>query len=400
MCSLVAFLDGFDTQSIGPAGSAIAAQVGIKLGELGPVFSASQLGFLVGALAFSALGDRIGRKRMLVVATVIFAGCTLGTATSESYAALLSWRFLTGLGLGGATPNFISLASEFSRPTQRARVVTTMWAAVPFGGMVGSFTSAWVIPRFGWHMVFLIGTAAPVILLPVLIAAMPESKEILLRPAQSVPIALRRASPVTELFTGGRTQRTLLLWATSFMTWLMLVVMAFWTPPLLQKTGMSTPHAAEILAFINAGGVVGTVVIGTVLGRVRPERALIVVFLASAMFIAAIGMSLSSFSELVLCALFAGFFSSAAGGGLIAVAAYAYPPEARATGVGWALGLGRAGSMLGPLGTGLLVAQGWPVSHIYFAIACPAVFAAVLTVLLARQMATVHAPHEPLTVSI
>jgi len=389
LCSLVAFLDGFDTQSLGPAASAITAQIGIQLSAFGLVFSASQVGFLIGALTFSALGDRFGRKRMLIIATAIFAGCTLGTAAVGTYGALLGWRLLTGLGLGAATPNFISLASEFSPPSQRPRVVTIMWAAVPFGGMVGSFASAAIIPRFGWQAIFFIGCAAPLILIPVLMSVMPESAEIELGRAGGTERAkAARASPIAELFTGGRMRSTLLLWGASFMTWMTLVVVAFWTPPLLQKAGMSARAAASVLAFNNAGGVVGTVLIGVILGWIRPHSVLITAFLVSAVLIAAMGMTIGYFPGLAIAAVFAGFFSSAAGGGLIAVAAGAYPADARATGVGWALGLGRLGSILGPLGAGFLVAQGWQVPRIYLAMACPALLAAGLMTLLARELAS------------
>jgi MFS transporter, AAHS family, 4-hydroxybenzoate transporter len=406
LCSLVAFLDGFDTQSIGPAGSAIAAQIGIKLSDLGLVFSASQLGFLAGALTFGALGDRFGRKRMLIIATGIFAVCTLGTAGVGTYGALLAWRLLTGFGLGGATPNFISLASEFSLPSQRSRVVTIMWAAVPFGGMAGSFTSAAVIPRFGWQTIFFIGCAAPLILVPVLMSVMPESTEIESARAGGASAsgparaAAARHSTVAELFTEGRARTTLLLWGVSFMTWMTLVVVAFWTPPLLQKAGMAARKAASVLAFNNAGGVVGTVLIGVILGWLRPQKVLITAFIISAAFIATMGACVVYFPGLAVAAVFAGFFSSAAGGALIAVAAGAYPVDARATGVGWALGLGRLGSILGPIGAGLLVAQGWQVSPIYFAMAVPALLAAGLMMLLTRELDCRRAGTERIAGSI
>jgi AAHS family 4-hydroxybenzoate transporter-like MFS transporter len=172
------------------------------------------------------------------------------------------------------------------------------------------------------------------------------------------------------------------------MTWMTLVVVAFWTPPLLQKAGMTARAAASVLAFNNAGGVIGTVLIGMVLGWIRPHNVLITAFVLSAALITAMGMSVGYFPGLAVAAVFAGFFSSAAGGGLIAVAAGAYPADARATGVGWALGLGRLGSILGPLGAGLLVAQGWQVPRIYLAMACPALLAAGLMMLLARDLAS------------
>ena len=177
LCSLIGFLDGFDTQSVGPAASAIAAELGLRISALGPVFSASQAGFLVGALSCGPLGDRFGRKRVLLVAIALFALCTLGTALTHSYEALLACRVMVGLGLGGATPNFVSLASEFSPPKLRNRVVTMMWAAVPLGGMTASFAGAAILPTLGWKALFVTGCVAPLLLLPILYVFLPESHE-------------------------------------------------------------------------------------------------------------------------------------------------------------------------------------------------------------------------------
>ena len=394
LCALVGFLDGFDTQSVGPAASAIAAELGIRLSALGPVFSASQIGFLVGALVFSTLGDRFGRKRALLLAIGIFAGCSLGTALAGSYPVLVACRALAGLGLGGATPNFVSLASEYSPPPKRARVVTMMWAAVPFGGMVASFASAAVMPALGWKAMFVLGCVAPLLLIPVLQALLPESHEIVAPGSLPGPGSVRKSlgHSVAELFTQKRAVATILLWLASFMTWMTLVVVAFWTPPLLQHAGLSAPSAAAVLALNNAGGVIGTVLIGAALGRTHPHRILLCAFLAAAVFIAAIGSSLASFALLACVAGLAGFFSSAAGGGIIALSASTYPPDVRATGVGWALGFGRMGSIVGPMSAGLLVAHEWPVAHIYGAMACPALLAAGLIALLARLPAT--QPHR------
>ena len=227
LCALVAFLDGFDTQAIGPAGRAIAASLDMPMAALGPVFSASQIGFLLGALGFSSLGDRFGRKRMLVVTTAVFALCSLGTALAPTYEILFAFRLLAGLGLGGASPNFISLASEYAPPAQRARVVTTLWAAVPLGGMVASFASAYTLSHWGWRAIFHIGCIAPLLLVPILLRWLPESRE-------TRPIAEKRPAPAVELFSAGRAVATTWLWLASFMSWTMSVVTAFWTPPLLQ----------------------------------------------------------------------------------------------------------------------------------------------------------------------
>jgi uncharacterized protein GlcG (DUF336 family)/MFS family permease len=286
LCALVALLDGFDTQSLGPAASAIADAIGVPVSDFGPVFSASQVGFLLGAMIFSALGDRLGRKRMLIAGTLLFAAASLGTAFVTSQPDLVLVRFIGGIGLGGATPNFISLASEYSPPTQRARIITLLWAAVPLGGMAGAFASAFTLPLFGWQTIFVIGCVLPLLLVPVLRAAMPESAELGLGGRTRGPARRNLAS---TFFDDGRALPTLLLWLASWMTWTTLVVVAFWTPPLLQRLGWSASAAASVLGALNGGGVVGTLIAGALLVRIPAHRALCFALFAAAAAIAALG---------------------------------------------------------------------------------------------------------------
>jgi AAHS family 4-hydroxybenzoate transporter-like MFS transporter len=378
LCALVAFLDGFDTQSIGPAAPAIVAALGLKLASFGSVFSISQVGFLCGSLLFGTLGDRFGRRRMLAACTVLFGLASLGTAMAGGFPALLAARLLAGLGLGGATPNFVGLVSEFSPPELRGRRVTILWAAVPLGGMAGAFASSVSLPTLGWQAIFYLGCAAPLLLVPLLLSFLPETAE-----------AAHRDDPVTivRLFQDGRLFRTVWLWLASFMTWTLLVVTAFWTPALLKQAGFTAPSAAAVLAFSNAGGVVGTLVIGFALGRRRPFGALLIALPATALLTLAVAAELSrgSFPLVAATAALAGFFSSAAGGGILAVSASVYPGFMRATGVGWALGFGRIGSIVGPMAIGALVAEALPVSLIYAAIAVPALAAACFVALLAKR---------------
>lgn len=362
LCALVAFADGFDTQSIGPAARAMAATLGVEASAFGLVFGASQLGFLAGAALFGSLGDRFGRKRSLIVTVLIFALASLGTAFAESFGVLVLLRAMAGVGLGGASPNFISLASEHAPAEQRARMVTWLWAAVPLGGMAGSFASSVLLPTFGWPSIFLIGGLGPLLLVPVLAMALPEAR------ATSAP-GRSDMSLGQALADGGRLPVTLWLWLASFMTWTTLVVTALWTPLLLQRAGWSDSGAALVLALNNAGGVIGVFVTGLLLTRLSAERALAAALLITAVAVAAIGVATTSPALLPVAVLLAGVTASASGGAVLAVSAGLYPAAARATGVGWALGFGRIGTIVGPAVIGLLVAQQWPVGGIYGAIA-------------------------------
>jgi len=295
------------------------------------------VGFLVGALTFSALGDRFGRKRMLIIATAIFAACTSGP---------LRWHVRCsarvapsdGARIGRSDPNSSVLASEFSPPAQRPRVVTIMWAAVPFGGMVGSFASAAIIPRFRLAGHILHRLRRAVILIPVLMSVMPESAEIELGARSGTERAKAGASiAVAELFTGRTHAVHTSVVGASFMTWMTLVVVAFWTPPCCRKRNVGTRRGLRT-GFNNAGGVVGTVLIGVILGWIRPHSVLITAFLVSAVLIAAMGMTIGYFPGLAIAAVSpASFFRCRRG--LIAVAAGGVSGRRARTGVGWALGL-------------------------------------------------------------
>src|SRR5450631_3544411 len=164
LCALVAMLDGLDLQSIGLAAPAIAAQLHVAPQAFGVVFSAALAGLALGAVVLGPLADRVGRKRVLVCAAFCFGFFTLTTAYADSLPELLAARFLTGIGLGGAMPSFISLASEYVAKTRRAAVVSLLWAGFPLGGVVGGVLGSWIIPAYGWPSIFLVGGALPILL--------------------------------------------------------------------------------------------------------------------------------------------------------------------------------------------------------------------------------------------
>jgi AAHS family 4-hydroxybenzoate transporter-like MFS transporter len=377
VCALAAFLDGFDTQSLGPAAKTIADGFHLPLASFGPVFSASQVGFLCGALVFGPLGDRFGRRRILAISVALFGLASLATAGAAGFGTLFCARLLAGVGLGGATPNFISLAADAAPERYRSRVVTMLWSAVPAGGMAGAALSGLLLVKFGWPAVFLLGGVAPLALAAVLVAAAGREE-----PSDGTAPRPGRA-PLAALFADGGAAATLWLWLASFMTWSVLIVTAFWTPALLQKAGWSAPSAAHALALNNAGGVFGALLFGLLLTRIGAPAALGLALGGTSLCLGAIALLTASHAPVLVGAALAGFCASAAGGALLAVATEAYPPSLRATGVGWAVGVGRLGAIAGPSATGWLVGRGWEPGSIYLALAAPAALGVVCVLLLA-----------------
>src|ERR1700691_5965043 len=180
LCMLVAALDGFDTQPIGYTAPAIAHAINLPMLQFGQVGSAGLLGAAIGALSFGPLADVFGRKWFMIAAMIVFAIFSYFTSQSTSLDELLAYRFFAGLGLGGVTPAFLAMGAELAPKRLRDVFVTVLFASFPAGGLIGSLTSAWVIPAFGWQAVFYIGAVAPLVIATILAIWLPESIRFLL----------------------------------------------------------------------------------------------------------------------------------------------------------------------------------------------------------------------------
>src|SRR5665213_3525992 len=406
-CAAVLFLDGFDTQAIGYVAPALAKDWGLTKAALGPVFSAGLFGLMIGALLFGPLADRIGRKKIIICSTLAFGVGALITAFVQDVDTLLAVRFLTGLGLGGAMPNAVAMTSEFNPRRRRATMVMIMFCGFSVGAALGGFLAAALIPHFGWRSVFVIGGVVPLLLVPILALRLPESVRFLVltgrapqRVAELLGLIAPNAGltaatrfvvhepvlagiPVLHLFSSGRTLATLLLWVVFFMSLLDIYFLANWLPTVLHDLGASISAAALIGSMLQIGGIVGTFALGSIIDRFS-FRALALVYFIAVFAVGAIGQVGHSAILVTLAIFVAGFCVV---GGQIAANALAagyYPTAVRATGVGWALGIGRVGSIVGPLVGGVLLTMKWSPAEVFMAAAGAALCAALAAFFLGR----------------
>ena len=371
-CAAVLFLDGFDTQAIGYVAPALAKEWGLSKAALGPVFSAGLFGLMIGALVFGPLADRIGRRKIIIFSTLAFGLGTLATAFVSDVNTLLAIRFLTGLGLGGAMPNAVAMTSEFSPHRRRATMVMIMFCGFSIGAALGGLLAAALIPQFGWRSVFVVGGVAPLLLVPIVAWRLPESVRFLaltgqanarvaellgqidpkaaFTPATQFVVHEPRlvGMPVRHLFREGRALPTVLLWVVFFMSLLDLYFLSNWLPTVLNDLGASVSSAAVIGSMLQVGGVVGTFALGSIIDRFS-FRALAVVYFAAVFAVGAIGQLGHSVAWVTMAIFAAGFCIVGGQIAANALAATFYPTSVRATGVGWALGIGRVGSIIGPL---------------------------------------------------
>ncbi|WP_281664505.1 MFS transporter [Paraburkholderia fungorum] len=378
LCGLVAMMDGFDMQSIAFIGPEIAVAWHITPRVFGFIFSAGLLGGLVGAVLFGRIGDSRGRKGALLVTLLLVSIGSLLTPFASSIPDLIAALAFTGLGLGGAMPNFIALASEYSPGRRRASLVAMMFCGFPLGAVVGGFISARLIPLFGWQSVFFTGGAFSLFALVVAIAFIPESARLLaLRGKRDkvLPILERMGCAaawngevgaatggrvsVRSLFSDGRARGTLLLWIATLLSMCMLYMLINWIPMMARRSGLSIENAVIAVAMLNLGGIVGSTTLGRVSDALgRPAIVVGSAFSIGALVIALIGYALHSGPGVWAIAVLAGFFSYGAQLCTVALSAAFYDTFSRATGIGCCMAAGRVGAIAGPIFGGMLLGSG------------------------------------------
>ncbi|AUT69368.1 MFS transporter [Paraburkholderia hospita] len=406
LCGLCLVIDGFDAQAMGYVAPSVIGEWHVSKAALGPVFSASLFGMLLGALGLSVLADRIGRRPVLIGSTFFFALSMLATPFVSTIPALIALRFITGLGLGCIMPNAMALVGEFSTPAHRVKRMMLVSCGFTLGAAIGGFISAALIPAYGWRAVFWVGGAVPLALGVAMLAALPESLQFLVLkgrnerarqwlakfdPSLGVGPGTRLVvqekagggAPVAELFRAGRAPVTLILWGISFMNLIDLYFLSNWLPTVMRDAGYSPSTAVIVGTVLQTGGVVGTLLLGWFIERFGFVRVLFACFALGALSVGGIG-AVSHALAWLLVVVFAGGFCIVGGQPAVnALAGHFYPTTLRSTGIGWSLGIGRIGSVIGPLVGGQLIALNWSNAQLFHAAALPVLCSALLVLTLA-----------------
>ena len=399
LCGLCLIMDGFDVQSWGYVAPSIFSEWGIA-SAAGRVASFTLTGVLVGSFVFSMLADKIGRRPVLIGATLYFSALTLITAQVTSLNQLLVIRFIGGLGLGAIMPNAVALVGEYS--PKRSRVTAMLFVSNGFtiGAAVAGFIATYLIPRFGWRSVFYFGGTVPLVIGAVMFVSLPESLQFLTlrkKSADKIGRWLKRVEPsanitadtqfvvneekkegvpLVALFHDGRGAGTLLLWTMQFMNLINLYMLATWLPTIARGMGLTATAALMIGTMFQTGGAVGSIAIAKPIEKWGFFGVLIACFAGAAIMIGLIGQPGLSVAMLFVVVFMAGFgiFSGQAGNN--ALAATYYPTDLRSTGVGAALGIGRIGSILGP-SVAEFMRPRYSTHQLFLAFAVPAMLSAI-----------------------
>lgn len=414
-CFLIVLFDGFDTQAMAFTGPAIMAAFNLQAKELAPILTAGIVGMTVGAMLFGLVGDRIGRRPAAIVGTTVFGAATLLTATATETWHILALRFIAGLGMGGCTPIVLALAAEYAPARLRGTVITGMMLGLPVGAMLGGLLAARMLPIIGWEGIFIVGGAAPLVLLAFLIVLLPESLQfkaangdaddqryvsrILGRivrqalPANAVftvPEEVKERGSVKALFSSGYARNTLAIWTVYLLNWIAWFMLLSWLPTVLKAAGLPADQAPMGTFTVNLVFIIFAFPLSYLMPRVSTRRLLVAMFLLGIFVALGLGYAGTDWTMVFILIGTAGLGV----GGQQLVLNYlivsAYPTALRATATGWSIGIGRAGAIIGSASGGTVLAWAGP-SGFFMTLAVP-LLGAMLAVLMIQTKASEPVP--------
>lgn len=393
LCFLIVLIDGFDTAAIGFIAPSLISEWGIERSNLGPVLSAALFGIAFGALSAGPLADRLGRKSVLTAAVVVMGVASIVSAMSSSLTELSIWRFVTGLGLGAAMPNAVTLMNEYCPDGKRSFITNAMFCGFPVGSAVGGFFAAWMIPHFGWRSLLVLGGVVPLVLAVLMLLVLPESVRFMVvkgYPAERIRRALSRitgqavqatqfvlseGAPVAGAAAGPQGLKlvlsgrfllgTVMLWLTYFMGLVIVYGLVNWMPVLFKDAGIAPSQAAVIAALFQLGGI-GAIFVGLLMDRGNANLIIATGYLLTSLAVMFVGQVLGSGVPALVAAVFlAGLLMNASQSSMQALAAEYYPTAGRASGVAWMLGIGRFGGIAGSFLVAELARQHLALSSVF-----------------------------------
>jgi MFS transporter, AAHS family, 4-hydroxybenzoate transporter len=407
--AIAMMIEGNDNQVTGYAAPATIEALHIDRARFGMVFGVSLFGYMLGALVLAAAADRLGRRRVVIIGCFVCGLFTLIAAYATTLKELLILRFIAGVGLGAAVPSSVALMAEYAPHASRATRVALMFVAYTIGAALGGLIAAWLMPRFGWTSVYQVGGWSGITVAVLLFFALPESVRFLVvvqdrsgkRRHELVRVLHRLAPdrgigpdthlfsddvarpgvPVKHLFIEGRAAPTVLLWIAYIGTQMMLAFLTAWLPTVMHQSGLSLRQAEITTSLLQFGGAAGSLCCGRLLDR-HGLIGLTAVFLIAAPMIALLGTAGASVVVLMGLATVIGFCIPGGQSGVNALSSTMYPTYMRATGAGWAFGVGRIGSILGPVIGGVLLALDLPLSRLFLFAAAPALCVAIALLLM------------------
>ncbi len=413
LCFFIALFDGFDTQAVAFTAPAIIDAFQLEAKALAPVLTAGIIGMTIGAMCLGILGDKPGRRKTLILCIFIFAISTLFTAFVTHLNHIFILRVIAGLGMGGATPVLLALAAEYSPKRYKGLVTTGVLLALPAGAMLGGLLAAKIMPIWGWQSIYIIGGVVPLLFLVILFFVLPESLEYLRQKPtalnkQTIEKILNKISAekihldennfhsTTEskektaklsiLFQQGLAKTTIGVWGTYFFNWVAWFMLLSWLPTILKQAGLDPSNAPYASVTVNAAFIVFAIPLAYFLPKLNTVKILSFMFICGIAIAIALGLTIQSqqwglIFVLIACA---GFGIGGQQLALNYLVVASYPTEVRATAIGWAIGMGRFGAIIGSAIGGLILAS-FGIQGYFMSLTIPLVIAFICILIIRKS---------------
>lgn len=392
MAAIMNFLDGFDVLAIAFTATNISKEFGLSKTEFGVLVSAGLAGMVAGSMLLAPLADKWGRRPILLLSVSFSAVGLLISGLSTSPEILGISRTLTGLGVGGILVGTNVITSEYSSKKWRSFAISVYAAGFGIGAMIGGMIAKSLQATYSWHSVYFAGAAMTAIVLLVLWLWLPESIDYLnSKQPQNAKQRLNQIAqrlgfpgewelvsnvaenkvklPISQLFSEKYLRSTLLLWLSFFAIMFCFYFISSWTPALLKEAGMSVEESINVGMMISLGGAAGSLLYGLIASRWSARGVLMFFTVASSAAIVVFILSSANLALAMVLGVVVGALINGCISGLYTINPATYDADIRNTGVGWAIGAGRAGSVLAPTVAGMLLDAGWEKQGLYIAVA-------------------------------
>ncbi len=400
ICVVINMFDGFDVLVMAFTAPSIAAEWSLGPQSVGILLSSGLFGMAAGSLFIAPLADRFGRRSNILACLAIISAGMFASAFTNSVFELATARVVTGLGIGGILASLTTITAEYSSSKRQGFAISMVQSGYPVGATIGGTIAAFLIVAFGWRSVYLFGAACTLAMIPLVYRYLPESLEYLLErrprgalgkvnlllgklgmaPLDELPESPRtdrarqnhaRQNNVLELVSAPLRASTLLLWCAFFMVMLSFYFVLSWTPSLLTEAGLRTEQGISGGVLMNIGGVLGGATLGLLTARFSAHRLTSLYMALCVVFMVLFGMLEGNLGPMLAVGFVVGYFIFGSIIGLYSIAPDIYATALRNTGMGWAIGIGRFGAIIGPSAAGFLLAQGWSGAQCFFAFGVP-----------------------------
>ena len=417
LCFLIVVMDGFDVVIMGFVGPSLKEAWNLSNNDLAPVLSAALFGLTFGALAAGPVGDRFGRRKVLIVSVFTFGLFTLLVAYATQIWHMIAFRFIAGCAMGGIMPMVATLAKEYSPEKRSALLVTIVFAGFTVGAAGGGFLAAWMIPHWGWQSVFVFGGVAPILLAAFMVFKLPESLAFMVHKGEDrttirkivelcapgsttekstffIPIPATVQSdtnPIKTILNSHYAKGTVLLWIIYFSHLFLVYLLGSWMPTMIKESGLDAAQASIIAAMFQLGGPLGSIMLGWFMDRFEPHRVLSTAYFSGAVVLVLMSNLGAEYLLLCLTSFSIGAAFNGGGTGMNALSSNFFPLSARATGNSWMHGIGRTGAIISAFAGAWMLNAGWNFSTVALALTVPAlinVTALMLKYLLYRNHKT------------